>query len=87
MSICGYLVLAKPGAAPALAGRLAALPGCDVVPARAHDVLLLVTDSEGAHDDAALRERVERLEGVAALVLTFGDVDSVSAPRSAARDG
>ena len=83
MSICGYLVLAEPGAAPALAGRLAELPGCDVVAARAHDVLLLVTDSEGAHDDAAVRERVERMEGVAALVLTFGDVDSVGA----ARDG
>jgi nitrate reductase NapAB chaperone NapD len=82
MAICGYVVLSKPGAAPVLAGRLAALPGCEVVTAPGRDVLLLVTDSAAAGDDASLRERIERTAGVAALFLTFGAV----APPAPARD-
>ena len=75
MAICGYLVFSETGAGPALAERLAALPGCDVVPAENRDLLLLVTDSQGADEEAALREKVEQVEGVSALVLTFGEVD------------
>ena len=86
MAICGYLVLSEPGAAPVLAGRLAALPGCDVMTARAHDVLLLVTESAGPDDDATLRERLEKMAGVAALFLTFGDVDPVPPTPAAAGD-
>jgi nitrate reductase NapAB chaperone NapD len=75
MAICGYLVFSETGAGPALSKRLAALPGCDVVPAKNRDLLLLVTDSQGVDEETALRERVEQLEGVSALVLTFGEVD------------
>ena len=87
MAICGYLVLAEPGTAPVLAGHIGALPGCDVVCAQDHDLLLLVTDSTGPADDASLRERLEAMAGVAALVLTFGDVESDRPIPLTARDG
>jgi hypothetical protein len=73
MGIRGYLVLTEPGAAAATALRIAALPGCEALPAERHDVLLLVTETEDAADDGALRERVEAIGGVNALVLTFAE--------------
>ena len=73
MAIRGYVVLTEQGAAAGLAARLAALPGCDVVRASGHDLLLLVTDApEGG---ASLPERVERMPGVVALMLTFGALE------------
>ena len=75
MPICGYVVLSEPGAAPALSARLASLPGCEVVRAENRDLLLLVTEASDRREDTALRERVEATDGVAALILTFGDVD------------
>ena len=75
MAICGYLVLAVPGAAPRLAERIAALPGCDVVTVPGQDLILLVTESTGPEEDAALRARIEALEGLAGVQLTFGDLD------------
>ena len=48
MGIRGYLVLTEPGAAAATALRIAALPGCEALPAERHDVLLLVTETEDA---------------------------------------
>jgi nitrate reductase NapAB chaperone NapD len=75
MAICGYLVLAEPGAGRLLSERIAALPGCEVVTASGQDVILLVTESSGREEDAALRARLEALEGLALLQLTFGELD------------
>src|SRR5688572_27462319 len=74
MIICSYLVVASPGAASSLARQLGALPGCEVVPAVNRDVLLLVTESQDAERDDALRSRIAALEEVSALVLTFGNL-------------
>lgn len=75
MAICSYLVIPEEGRAGSLAERLASLPGCDVVPARNRDLLLLVTDTDGPDEDEALRSRLEGMEGLQALVLTFGEID------------
>ena len=75
MAICSYLVFAEDGATAVLAERLTALPGCDVVRAERRDLLLLVTESATSAEEAALRETLEKVEGIAALVLTFGEVD------------
>ena len=91
MPICGYVVLSEPGAASSLSARLASLPGCEVVRAENRDLLLLVTESSDRSEDTLLRERVEAMDGVSALILTFGDVDPNEAepprrrPRSARR--
>ncbi len=80
MAICGYLVIPAEGGSDALATRLALLPGCDVARARNRDLLVLVTDTPGPAEEAALRERIARIPGIRSLVLTFGDVDPASPP-------
>ena len=74
MVICSYVVIAHSGVAGALALRIAELPGCEVAPATNRDLLLVVTEAEDAHADAALRRKLEGLEGVRSLALTFGQV-------------
>jgi nitrate reductase NapAB chaperone NapD len=74
MVICGYVVLTDLAAAGSLAAHLGAVPGCDVVPSAAAEILLLVTEAEDAEGDAALRRRIEEIDGVRALLLTFGNV-------------
>ena len=85
MPICGYLVFTERGRRRALAERLAALPGCDVVPAENQDLLLLVTDASGPGEDEALRRTVTEMDGVSALLLTFGEVPAGTPGHGAAR--
>lgn len=85
MAICSYLVIPEEGAARGLARRLAALPGCDVARAENRDLLVLVTETRGPSEQVALRERIEGLDGVRALVLTFGDIDPDAAGDPPAR--
>jgi hypothetical protein len=80
MAICGYLVIPAEGGSDALAARLARVPGCDVARARNRDVLVLVTDTPGPAEEAALRERLAREPGIRSLVLTFGEVDPAAPP-------
>ena len=75
MPICSYLVISEPGASALVAERLTALPECDVVSAENRDVLILVTDTLGLEEESALRGRVEALDGIRALLLTFGEID------------
>ncbi len=73
--ICSYLVIPEDGALVRVAERLDALPGCDVVSAENRDVLILVTDTPGLEEEGALRRKVEALDGIQALLLTFGEID------------
>jgi nitrate reductase NapAB chaperone NapD len=75
MAICSYLVIPRPGESDALCQHLGAIPGCEVTPAVNHDLLVLVTDTPDRDEENRLRERIERLDGIQALVLTFGEVD------------
>jgi nitrate reductase NapAB chaperone NapD len=88
MSVCSYLVIPAAGTAKAVARRLAAIPGCEVTPAENRDVLVLVTETEGRDEEKALRATVEGVEGVMALVLTFGEIDpDAAAPAAPALEG
>jgi nitrate reductase NapAB chaperone NapD len=78
MVICSYVLIAATGSADALARRIAALPGCDVVPARNRDMLLVVTEAQDAHADRALRERIAGMPGVRSLALAFGEVEAAA---------
>jgi nitrate reductase NapAB chaperone NapD len=75
MPVCSYLVIPEEGATEEVAARLGALPGCDVAPAENRDLLLLVTDTPGPEEDTALRDRLEAMEGIHALILAFGEID------------
>ena len=73
--ISSYLVITEVGALARVAERLGALDGCDVVSAENRDVLILVTDTRGLEEEGALRRKVEALDGIQALLLTFGEID------------
>lgn len=75
MPICSYLVIPERGAAREVERCLGEIPGCDVVRARNRDLLILVTDTPGLEEESELREEVEDLEGIQALLLTFGEID------------
>lgn len=75
MPICSYLVITEDGAAPRVARRLEELPGCEVTPAHNRSVLILVTDTPGLEEEHELRRRVEEVEGIEGLLLTFGEID------------
>lgn len=75
MPICSYLVVPEPGAKACLRERLAGLDGCEVVEAENRDVLILVTETPGLEEEESLRSEVEALDGIEALLFTFGEID------------
>ena len=72
MPIKSYLAYPVTGRRDALARTLAALGGCEVIPASNRDVLVLVTDTP--HDDAerALQATLDELPDLQALTLVSG---------------
>ncbi len=75
MPICSYLAVPRRGAGPELARGLSSFPECQVVEARNRELFIVVTETEGPEEDAALRERLESLDALEALILSFGDID------------
>ena len=74
MPICSYLALPIAGQADSLSARLGALPGCEVVRATNRDVMVVLTETRDQAEEEALRSRLEAVEGLSALVLTFGEI-------------
>jgi hypothetical protein len=75
MPVCGYVLVPEARGRAVLMNRLSCLAGCEVVPAQNSDVLLLVTTTPGPTEDRELRQRIESLPGLDALLLTFGEID------------
>lgn len=75
MPICSYVVIPDEGAAETVRDRLAAMTGCDVAMAQNRDLLLLVTDTPGLEAEEGLRSSIEAMDGIQALLLTFGEID------------
>jgi nitrate reductase NapAB chaperone NapD len=67
-------------AGPALCQRLSEIPGCDVVLAEKGDLILLVTETGTAEEEDALRNVLEGLDEIRALLLVFGEVASEDLP-------
>lgn len=76
MPICSYLAVPVAGEADRLSASLGALPGCEVIRSTNRDVMVLLTETSGGAEEAALRSRLEATEGLAALVLTFGEIEA-----------
>jgi len=75
MPVCSYVVLPEPGGVHRLSQRLATIPGCDVTRSSNRNLLLLVTDTPSPEEDRELRSTLRELEGIHALILTFGEID------------
>jgi nitrate reductase NapAB chaperone NapD len=76
MPVFSYLVIPSAGEMASVRARLSALPGCDVAEAENRELLVLVTESADLAAEAALRQEVENIDGIRALVLTFGEIES-----------
>lgn len=76
MAICSYLVIPAEGSADDVYSRLTALPGCAPVRATNREVLLLVTETPDAAAEKALQAALAAVDGIRALVLTFGEVEA-----------
>lgn len=79
MPICSYLAMPVAGEAEGLSARLGALPGCEVVRATNRDLLLVLTETGSRDEEEALRSDILSTRGLAALVLTFGEIDAEEA--------
>ena len=75
MPICSYLVVPEDGATDVVHDRLEKISGCDVARAENREVLILVTETPGFEEENELRANVEAMEGIEALMLTFGEID------------
>jgi nitrate reductase NapAB chaperone NapD len=76
MGVCSYLAIPRPGEREVLCRRLRAIPGCDVVPSTNRDLVVVVTDCPDSGSERALRGRIEAVDGIQALVLTFAEVEA-----------
>jgi len=70
--IKSYLAYSATGRRDALARVLAALGGCEVIPASNRDVLVLVTDTPHEEAERALQAALEALPDLQGLTLVAG---------------
>ncbi len=75
MPVCGYVLIPEADRGVEVCDRLSAMEWCEAVPAINSDLILLVTTTPDPASDRDLRDRLESLPGVDALLLTFGEID------------
>lgn len=72
MTIQSYLVYPNPGFEAQARLALAALPGCEVLPAENRAVMVLVTETPSKAAQRDLERRLEELEPLAHFALVSG---------------
>lgn len=72
MPIFSYLAIPKNGAKDQLCSDLAALPGCEIIPADNQDIVILVTDTPDEETEDNLQAALKAIESLQTLSLTFG---------------
>ena len=72
MTIQSYLVYPAEGRLDLVAATLAALPGCEILPAENNPVLVLVTETPDPDAQRDLERRLESIDNVACLALVSG---------------
>jgi len=72
MPIFSYLAIPQNGAKEQLCSALSRLPCCSILPADAHDVVVLVTDTPNESAEEALQKELKYLPHLQSLSLVFG---------------
>jgi len=75
MPIFSYLAYPVQGAKEQLVKDLAGLDFCEVTPAENEEVLILLTDTPDEETEKKLQEKLEALESLESLGMTFGHTD------------
>ena len=72
MPVMSYLAYPVDGKKEELIASLEAMQRCEVQPAENHDLLVLVTDTEGKEEEEALQDQLKDIESLAFLALVAG---------------
>ena len=72
MPICSYLVFPQPGQVQRVTDQLDRLPECMTNQAEGGELLMLLTATESELEEKALQKRLDGLEDIQCMVLTFG---------------
>ncbi len=75
MSICSYIVYPAQGKIHELKKKLTALKGCDVIPSKNMDILVLVTESNSETDEKKLQIALKSIKEIQCMALTFGNIE------------
>jgi nitrate reductase NapAB chaperone NapD len=76
MPVFSYLAYPEKGAKEQLRRDLAGLDHCEVMASENEEVLVLVTDTVDEEMEKALKIKLEGLESLQALAMTFGHTDT-----------
>jgi hypothetical protein len=72
MPIFSYLAIPKNGAGDLLCAELAKIEHCQIIPAENRDIVVLVTDTPDESTEKELQVKLEQLEWLHSLSLSFG---------------
>ncbi|MCB0713752.1 MAG: chaperone NapD [Ignavibacteriae bacterium] len=85
MPIMSYLVYPVEGGRGELMQSLELIDGCTVHTAKEHDLLVLVTDTEGVREEEDMQRALHEMESVAFLAMVAGYDDPEHQPEVSAR--
>jgi nitrate reductase NapAB chaperone NapD len=72
VTIQSYVVQPAAGREAEAAEALAAIPGCEVLPAKNRPVLVLVTETADREAQRELERRIESVDGIGQIALVSG---------------
>lgn len=76
MTVKSYLAFPTEGRKQELVAGLAAIEGCDVLPADNREVAVLVTEASSSQQEKELLAKVEALPSLACLSLVYGALNA-----------
>lgn len=75
MPVFSYLVYPEQNKKKQLITDLSSIEHCEVSPADNKDVIILVTDAPDIETDKALQKKIQALESLQSISMTFGHTD------------
>ncbi len=75
MPVFSYLAYPAKGAKETLLTDLSALDHCEVIPSENEEILILVTDTPDEEKEKELQKKLNALESLKSLGMTFGHTD------------
>ena len=76
MPVCSYVVHPVPGRMHSLTKTLNSMKGCEVTPAKEHELLILVTETNSPQEEYALQEKLTHQDDIECLALAFGEIQA-----------
>lgn len=75
MPVFSYLAYPEKDKKQQLIAELSSIEYCEVNPADNKDVIILITDAPDVETDKALQEKIQALDSLQSISMTFGHTD------------